>query len=258
MRPLIDGDVILYEIGFASETGWQGEYPPPFSYVEEMLYQRVMQICDTVGGTEPPTFFFTGGSNFRIEIATLKPYKGNRKDKKPFHYLNLKYYIQNMYDWKMAENLEADDLMALEQVNCQNTIICTRDKDLRQVPGWHFSWELANQPQFGPILVEGYGWIKLSEDKKKLVGVGDKFFLSQCITGDAVDNIPGLPKYGPDKAFKILEATTTYQEGLEAVTEAYKGFYGDLWEKMLLEQGRLLWMTREINNGEPVLWQINT
>lgn len=253
MKPLIDADVLLYEIGFACEVGWQGEDVPPFDYAADMLKQRILHICDTVGATEPPTLFFTGANNFRIALAKTKPYKGNRKDAKPFHYLNLKYYIQNQYDWEVVDNLEADDLMAIRQ--SENTIICTRDKDLRQVPGWHFSWELANQPQFGPLLVEGYGWIKLSENKKKIVGVGDKFFFSQCITGDTVDNIPGLPKYGPDKAFKILEGTSTYQEGLEAVVGAYREVYGENYEEHLVEQAQLLWMVREVIDGKPVMWR---
>lgn len=85
------------------------------------------------------------------------------------------------------------------------TIIRTRDKDLRQCPGWHFGWELYNQPQFGPYLVDELGWIKLSDDRKKIRGVGYKFFASQMITGDHVDNISGLSKAGPVAAFELID-----------------------------------------------------
>ena len=256
MTPYLDGDIILYECGFAAETGWQGEGIPSFDYVSELVDERIKNICALAGGTTPPIIFFSGPSNFRIELAKTKPYKGTRKDTKPYHYYNIKAYLQNQYECMISDGIEADDLMSIMQ--CKSplpTIICSRDKDLRQVPGWYYSWELGNQPSFGPEYVEGYGRIWMRG--KKLEGVGDKFFLAQCIMGDTVDNIPGIVGYGPSKAFKILQATSTYEEGLKAVIEAYKAVYGDSWEEMLLEQGQLLWLVREINeDGTPIMWRI--
>jgi len=170
--------------------------------------------------------------------------------------------------------MEADDAMCIEQTKTlkefhpefgitngefnQNTIICTRDKDLRQCPGFHYGWELGHQPEFGPEFVKGFGYIKLSKDCKKLSGVGDKFFYAQLLMGDPTDNIPGIPKCGPKKAFDILVNTQTKEEAHEAVVEAYRGFYGDSWEEEMLEQGQLLWMVRELNEkGEPVMWRLD-
>jgi 5'-3' exonuclease len=148
--------------------------------------------------------------------------------------------------------------MSIEQtVRGDETIICTRDKDLRSVDGWHYGWELGEQPSFGPFRVDGYGAIFLSDDRKKVTGYGLKFFLSQCLTGDRVDSIPGLPKCGPVAAFDILANTNTYAEGLEAVVEAYSRRYAECAYMDLEEQGRLLWMTRKLNeDGSPVLWDV--
>ena len=44
MQPLLDADVLLYEIGFAAETGWKGESNPPFDYVSELLDNRIGNI----------------------------------------------------------------------------------------------------------------------------------------------------------------------------------------------------------------------
>ena len=113
------------------------------------------------------------------------------------------------------------------------------------------------QPQFGPLLVDVFGKLELSPDRKKLQGYGELFFWSQCLTGDKVDTVPGLEGCGPVKAFNILVGSETSTEAFERVLEAYKALHGDNAATILLEQGRLLWMTRELNeDGSPVLWNL--
>lgn len=267
MKPLLDADVLRYEVGFAAETGWQSEGFVPFDYVANLLDERINNICVLIGATAPPTLYLTGKGNFRNEIAKRQPYK-SRPSVKPWHFKNITAYMLNKYDVVISEGMEADDCMSLEQTRNEAliragadvplTIICSRDKDLRSVPGWFYSWELGNQPSFGPELVTETGWIKLSENKKKLYGVGGMFFYAQCLMGDPVDSIPGLGnKTGPVKAFNILQATTTLPEAFEAVLEAYRALYGDNAEQELLEQGRLLHMTRELDEkGKVVLWEL--
>lgn len=257
MHPLVDADVLRYEVGFASETGWQQPGFPPFDYVAELLDSRIANICAVVQATVPPTLYLTGKGNFRNEIAKRTPYK-ERPSIKPYHFNNITAYMRCKYDVIISEGMEADDLMALEQTRRPEfTIICTRDKDLRQVAGWHYGWELGNQPSFGPFKVEGFGEIKLSLDRKKLSGWGEKFFWSQCLTGDKVDTVPGIDGMGVVGAFNILETTKDTNEAFKAVLEAYRASYGDDAEKELLEQGRLLHMTRKLNeDGTPVLWEL--
>jgi len=70
MRPLIDADVLLYEVGFGSETGWKALKgwekgmeeidPPPFEYVAELLDNKIADICAKVGATSPPTLYISG------------------------------------------------------------------------------------------------------------------------------------------------------------------------------------------------------
>lgn len=259
-KPLIDADILLYEIGFAAETGWQHAGYPHFDYVAELLENRIANICAIVGATEKPTLYLTGPGNFRYALAKRTPYK-ERLGNKPWHYKNIKAYIKGNYDHIETEGIEADDAMAIEQTRVNalpestQTIICSRDKDLRQVPGWQYGWELANQPQFGPMLVDKVGAITLSTKKDKIVGWGELFFYAQCLTGDSVDTVPGLGnKTGPVKAMKILEGATTLEDAFKRVREAYRGLYGDRGDEELLEQGRLLWMTREITPEGPVLW----
>lgn len=268
MTPLLDGDVIRYEVGFAAEVGWQGEGLPSFDYVASVLHQRIDAICEKVGATAPPIIFLTGSENFRNDIAKLKPYKGTRKSEKPFHFANITAYMNAVMDVRLREGMEADDMMAVEQTESEEfgpsdapqTIICSRDKDLRQVPGMLYSWELGGQPSFGPVMIEEEGSIELVRKEgqpAKIMGTGLSFFYSQCLTGDSVDNIPGLPKCGPVKAYELLSGRVGAEDLEKAVCEAYMEHYEDDWEQQLLEQGQLLWMVREFDDdGNPVMWKL--
>lgn len=256
MIPLIDADVLRYEVGFAGEAGWQQEGVPPFDYVAELLHMRIDNICGVVGATAPPILYLTGKHNFRNQIATRQPYK-DRPSAKPWHFYNITAYMKGNYDVRLTEGLEADDLMAIEQTKRPNeTIICTRDKDLRAVPGWHYGWELGNQPQFGPELVDDLGWLKLSPDRKSIKGTGLRFFYAQCLLGDRVDSIKGVEGVGPVKAIDLLGGASTEPELFNITRSTYREKYGDMADSFLLESGRMLWMTRELNeDGTPVLWE---
>lgn len=276
LKPLHDGDVYLYNVGFASEAYWRmlhterweaegkqmseeeaasyfEDNPPPFDIVMDMLENRISHSHAIIETTLKPVFFFTGSTNFRNEISTTG-YK-LRAGRKPFHYWNIRAYLHGKYECYTHEGLEADDLLAIELTkNPDNAIIISIDKDLLQVPGHHYMFEYGNVASFGPHKVEGYG--KLWLDGTKLRGYGDKFFFAQCIMGDPVDSIIGIPKKGPAAAYKLLIDTKTYEEGFEAVREAYKAFYGDEGDAKFKENAQLLWMVRELNeDGSPVLWE---
>lgn len=147
-----------------------------------------------------------------------------------------------------------------------DTIICSRDKDLRQCPFWHYSWEVAKQPSIGPLFVEPLGVLeKVNEGEKfangkpkplKLFGTGHKFFYSQLLMGDRVDNIGGVVGRGPAFAYKLLHEARSERELYELVAELYVKTYGDDWKVRMKEQADLLWMVRELDEkGDKVLWK---
>ena len=226
-----------------------------FDYVAEHIDSKIRNICASVQATKDPILYLTGKGNFRIELAKSKPYKGVRGER-PYHYKNAMVYLESL-GAVVAEGLEADDLMSIEQTaRPEETVICTRDKDLRQVPGWHYGWEHGLQPEFELQLVDEIGDIQLVKDNKKIEGTGLKFFYAQLIVGDGVDNIPGLPRGGPALAYKLLANTNTEGEMFNAVREAYRKKLGDEADEYLLEQARLLWMVRELDEeGKPVMWR---
>ena len=270
MKALIDGDILRYEIGYAAETGWQTEGEiPPWEYVERLFNLRIQNICAEAKAFENPTIFISEGSNFRYDIAKRKPYKGTRVSKKPYHFDNLTAYIKGQTDHLIATGIEADDLMCIIQTKYQedpyvfnNTIICSRDKDLRQCPGWHYGWELGNQPSFGPELVDRLGRMELirTGSQPKIVATGFHSFCVQVLMGDVVDNIPGIKGLGPVAVYELLNGAMSEKELMDRVITAYHKEYGNDWEKELLEQGRLCWLLRRADtlrdDGLPIMWQV--
>jgi 5'-3' exonuclease len=231
-----------------------------FDYVKDRVDKVIAQICNQAGGTEPPAIYLTGKNNFRDSIAKRREYKKGRPPDKPFHYKNIKGYLIHEYGAVVVDGMEADDILCIEQTTAlaerRETIICSRDKDLKQCQGWHYSWECGKQPSFGPFKVDGYGEIKLKEgNSKKLIGYGPKWFLAQTLMGDTTDSIPGIKGYGPVKTYSLLEPSTDYRDGLAVVIRCYQEAYGDNWEAELEEQGQLVWMVKEVDgDGKPIMW----
>lgn len=283
MKCLIDADILSYEISSC------GQYYEPedvkretliirdFDSVANLLDQKIKEIVAECNSDEEPTLYLTGDEkllyhvnrmrvrdgeevktfkpNFRVGIAQAKPYKGNRKQDKPFHFHNLRAYMLSQYDCIVTEGMEADDLICIDLYGSGNTlkncftIACTRDKDLRMCTGWHYGWKCGKQEQFGPTFIGVIGNLELTQgNPKKLRGTGLKFFYSQLLTGDTVDNIGGLPKHGPVRAFNELSECTTEEELYSKVKELYRRVYAKDWGRNLKEQCDLLWMVRELND----------
>lgn len=279
IKCLIDADILAYEVGFGSE--WRDEegekHINSYEQAIDLFEQKIKEICEEVWADEPPTLYLTGSNtlrkrlnkrakkegrpllpekpNFRESVAVTRKYK-DRDSTKPFHYTNLVMYMLANYDTKIAWGYEADDLLSIDHMKNPNSIICSRDKDLRITPGLHFGWAVGKQEQFGPKEIDELGYIELT--KKGLSGGGLKFFYSQLLMGDSVDTIPGIPKKGPAFAYKLLSELTTEEELFEATKEVYLQYKGeDDWREYYREQANLLWMIRELTpEGEPVFYQL--
>lgn len=92
--PLVDADILRYEIGYAAEVGWKAitedpEALPPFSYVQDMLHDRLRSISANCATDIPCSLYITRGRTFRFDLAKKRPYKAKRVEKKPWHFDNL-------------------------------------------------------------------------------------------------------------------------------------------------------------------------
>lgn len=195
--------------------------------------------------------FLTGSGNFRERIATIRPYKGNRKPwHKPRLQPDIRQYLRDVWKAEVIYGQEADDEVCILQMEFkkakQPSVICGIDKDLLQCPGWHYD---ANKDKFANINPTQ----------------GDVLFYKQLLTGDTTDNIPGCYKTGAKAASDIILAAKEAFEGkdkaglcahlyAECVRQYQESIdkYGDKTgydhmavEDVVLENGRLLWMRRE-------------
>src|SRR5258708_8577850 len=137
-------------------------------------------------------------NNYRLKV--YPEYKANRIQPKPKHYDLLKEYLVKDWDARIAHGMEADDALGIEQE--ESTIIASIDKDLLQVPGQHYNFVRKEFQEVTPF-------------------EGMRYFYTQVLTGDSVDNIKGCPKIGPIKAAQALLVKGTEEEIYKKVIELY-------------------------------------
>lgn len=179
--------------------------------------------------------YLSGPTNFRLGIATIKPYKGNRDPThKPVHAGAIKAMLRREYDVVTSQDQEADDDMATAHYGLwlkdpYSTVLATIDKDLDMVPGLHYNFVTEEQYYIEPL-------------------EGLRLFYEQVLKGDPTDNIPGVPKIGKVKAKAALADCTTEWEMYNVVRDLYvQGYGSEAADSALLENGRLLWMRRSPN-----------
>lgn len=225
--------------------------PEPVENALHSVKIMLQSIIDDTGADEY-SLYLTGDGNFRESVATILPYKGNRVQPKPTHYQAIRDYMVGVWGAEIVDGMEADDKLAIEQMKTYyqsepfapeghtDTIICSIDKDLNMIEGWHYNWQ-TQEKYF------------VSKDE------GRKCFYTQLLTGDRTDNIQGIPGIGKQKAAKLLNGCETEEEMYEAVVGAYEAYYNTLEEEeveqIVRENANLLWIVKELNDkGEPVLW----
>jgi len=222
-QALIDGDILVYRIGFSVNDPEDEKFAIARmgNFVEKLL---------NVDDIDSYTGFITGKSNYRQDISTENIYKGNRKDaKRPIHYKALREYLMNKWCFELIDGQEADDAIGIAAYALPENQSCIMsiDKDLDMIRGWHYNF--VKQDLYHVTEEEAI-----------------KNFYMQILTGDRVDNIPGLKGIGPKKAEKILKDCVGEQQFFETVLEKYEG---DI--DKLTERGRLLWIRRQENQ----LWK---
>lgn len=257
MKALIDADIFQHEYGNATDAEYR---ILPWPLVQARVQGRIDKIMKATGADSYQLYLTTDDkSNFRYDIATIRPYKGHRKTEKPFWYTHIRNFLVDYRGAIEVSGMEADDALAIEQYLCNNiaektavnmalsdkivspkymTVICSRDKDLSMVPGWHYGWSAGGQKE------KEMWW------QDELEGL--KLFYCQLLTGDSVDNIPGL--FGVGKSSKLLGRVHDCNCEFDMYTEVYKEYekrFGSYAESFLLENGRLLWMKRT----EEDLWE---
>lgn len=220
MKLLIDGDPIVYRIGFASQKKDKDTGLVTADPESHALHSCKIFINNILKDTEASAYkvYLTGKDNFRFKIR--KDYKENRKGtEKPVHYQVIREYLQSKYQAQVINGMEADDALALAQTD--NTAIATIDKDLLMVAGRHYNYVKQT-------------WQTVTAEE------GIRFFYKQMLTGDRVDNITGIRGIGDKKADKILDATDR-DAWDKTIIDMYIEEFDDGFQRCV-ENTQLLWM----------------
>ena len=217
MSLLIDADYIVYKSCAAAETEIDfgddiivvaSKFSDAYRNTERELYN----IAHDLGEFDNSILFFSDSSNFR---KLLDPaYKGHRNRKKPCGYKRVINKLKEEYQVIIMETLEADDAIGIYATNEPGHIVCSPDKDMRQIPGqlYNFTDELITiTPE------EAYQW-----------------HMIQTLAGDQTDGYAGVPGIGIKRAVTLFE-----EKGYtwETVVNAFAD--KDLDEDVALRNARL-------------------
>ena len=186
----------------------EGDAPEIAILRTDKLVREILEQIDATSYT-----IYLSGENFR---KTINPeYKANRVDQiSPLYLQDAKEFLVSEWKAKIGHGVEADDMLGINQT--QDTVICSLDKDLRMIPGKHFSWQISGTKKDGSM------WTKEAELFSVTEEQGNKTFWKQMLIGDTSDNIFGVDGLGPVKSGKLIDGLETDQECFEVVFDKYK------------------------------------
>lgn len=219
--PLVDCDSIAYS---ASGSVKEGE---PVNYALQNAKKSMESIQDKFDRGLEMKVYLTGTGNFREQIAVTQPYKGNRTAPKPLYLPDVRQYLIDMWGAVVIDGKEADDAVCIQYLkDPEHQCIVSIDKDLDQVPGYHYNYRKDL-------------FYTVSEAE------GELAFYLQLLMGDRTDHIKGIPGIGKAKAPRLLEGCRSSRDMYEVCKQQYALAYPGNWEEVLNEHADLLFMWRK-------------
>ena len=217
MSLLIDADFIVYKCCAAneSEIDWGDDVivvSSRFTEAYEMVERELYNIASDLGCFDDFILFFTDSVNFRKQIDPA--YKGHRNRKKPCGYRRVINKLKEEYNVVVMPQLEADDALGIYATKEEGHILCSPDKDMRQIPG-----ELYDLST---------GVVTITKEE------GDRWHYIQTLAGDQTDGYSGVPGFGIKRAVAFFEENGY---SWSSVVEAFKS--KDLDESVALQNARL-------------------
>ena len=210
MKLLIDADYIVYKAcaGAEYDLDWGNDVIVVASKFSEALANAEREL-KKIGekflwdSPEEQILFFSHSSNFRKQL--MPAYKVHSNRKKPCGYLRVINKLSESYEVIRMDNLEADDALGIYATKYPGNVICSPDKDLRQIPGRLYNMDES-------FVVE--------EEE------GRRWHLIQTLAGDQTDGYSGAPGFGVKTSIKWFEE---HGYTWEAVVKAFdsKGLVED-------------------------------
>ena len=188
MSLLIDADYIVYKCCAAAESEIDfGDdvivVTSKFSEAYRLVERDLQQIANDTGNFDSSILFFSDSVNFRKRLDPA--YKGHRNRKKPCGYRRVINKLKEDYHVVIMPTLEADDALGIWATKEKGHIICSPDKDMRQIPG-----DLYNFTDAVETITD--------EDARN-------WHFIQTLAGDQTDGYSGVPGIGIKRAVALFE-----------------------------------------------------
>lgn len=205
------------------------------------MSDRIMIDLEETGINIESVEYFLTACNNSVRKKASTTYKAKRTKNKWVSIVRQE--LLQMGGFIFDDQFEADDLIKDRSVELgsDNYVICSIDKDLKQIEGIHFDY-------YRPILKDAIGQPVIDENGFRKVAPcrglevitkhqANLFFWQQMLQGDSGDNITGIPKIGKVKAKKILSDSVDYEQ---TVKKEYVKYFGEEEGKIQFELHKLL------------------
>ena len=238
MKLLIDADYVVYKCCAAAES--EADFGNDVIVVTSKFseaYANVKRDLNKIGEkfwADETVLFFSDSTNFRKKIYT--EYKGHRNRKKPCGYKRVINALKEEYETIIMPSLEADDGLGIYATANPGNVLCSPDKDMRQIPGQLFD---------------------MNEVQEVTAEEGRRWHLIQSMAGDQTDGYSGIPGVGVKRAVTLLEE---HGYNWKTVADAFKE--KGLGEDVALQNARLARILQHTDydfiNKQPILWTPST
>lgn len=209
---LVDASSYVFRAYYAIQRPLQAPDGTP-THATFGFLQMVQALIDAHGLSHCVLVWDRGGKGIRHEI--FPAYKANRSAPPE----DLSIQIENArkatdllgLPQLDAEGYEADDILAtlVRKYPTSPFVIVTADKDLLQLVGPNV-WCYDTMKQ---------KWSNAPEAEEKFGVPPEKIVEVQALSGDSVDNVPGVPGVGPKTASDLIRTFGTVEEVLKVAQE---------------------------------------
>jgi len=188
----------------------------------------MIDIEETGINIESVEYFLTACKN-SVRKKASTTYKAKRKRNKWVSIV--RQHLLQMEGFIFDDEFEADDLIKdrCVELGSDNYVVCSIDKDLKQIEGIHFDYyrPVLKNPD-GSVVLDVNGFRKVAS----CVGLSvvskeeaNKFLAAQMLTGDSCDGVVGLKGIGKVKAGKILKGVNP-TDFKEVILAEYVNHFG--------------------------------
>lgn len=240
---IIDSDSIVYASAGAAQKKHEktGELIiSPVSHACSNAKKAMLSILEKTRCNDYRAILTESNDVESFRLKLYPDYKANRKKyERPIHYHAVRDYLVTHWDAEVVGEVEADDAVCILQYEYTKrqfytkslaegvyfgkdinkaSILCGIDKDLNQVPGFHFNYQKNTFSYITPL-------------------EGLKSFYLQILTGDVSDNIPGIKKgWRKAETAELIDKALNETEVYSVIVKEYKKIFTKLDNDAILKE----------------------